>query len=539
VNVGPRRRGLPCANPTRSSSSTSIGRANRLSRGPKKKLYKGRVTRSCPGCRPRSMWTSGGAGRPFLYVRRLTAPSSTQPSSTRNGNCQTRGLPRRGLPAANRGRAGRRGPAYVSVVLCEGSARHQGAARINVAHLAPPAAIMVLMPWVSRPFHCRHRGRSRAAPALRAIRGEACARASSSSSLRPFSTAVPKPKSGGHRLSERLWVRQSRSRGPRVESATGRRWSTPSRRCTHLRVLRDMAAHETKMTSSTIPTQTEKKKKETPTRNAVPFRQRSWPLPRPAHQLLHHPRPMCRRAQNRVTRSRRALRRKVWAEVGRHYRSSNQAMPLTAVDVNTGRATPAPRAQPEKRILKTTSKRGARSFTACASATSADPHPDLIDMETAGNRDKGVPRAVRGAAETRPSTTSPQDLPPSSGLVEIRRKRTRESPSSSISARPAPPAKQSTCSSPPPARRISNRTSPRSAEGRDLSSRRDLAHPCAPVGLRDTAQRRRGCAGEEPARSIGPRSAGRGPCRTYHPSSKPDHLGGRARFDCSPAHRRP
>ena len=183
----------------------------------------------------------------------------------------------------------------------------------------------------------------------------------------------------------------------------------------HLRVLRDMASHETKMIVVDDPDAYGEMQA---------FVQRFMASPRPRINYYNHPRPMfdALKIENEIEEG---LGRKVWLKSG-GYLIFDQGEALTAIDVNTGRYTGGRGRNLEDTILKTNLE-AVREIVHQLRFRNLGGLIilDLIDMESAGNREK-VYRALSEALREDKAKVNILKIS-ELGLVEMTRKRTRES----------------------------------------------------------------------------------------------------------------
>jgi ribonuclease G len=367
-------------------------------------IYKGRVTRVLPGMQ--AAFVDIGLERAgFLYVGDYRSDlDEAELDDDGNGG----------------GRNRRRGPTpQIEDVLQEGrevvvqvSKEPLGTkgARIT-SRISLPGRHLVLMPWVSRVGVSRRIEGDRERRRLRAIVEK----------LRPRDLGFI-VRTVSHGVSEadikadidylaNLWAEIQRKRDS-IRDVPALVYSEPP---LHLRVLRDMASHETKMIVVDDPDAYEEMQA---------FVQRFMAAPRPRITYYNHPRPMfdALRIENEIEEG---LGRKVWLKSG-GYLIFDQGEALTAVDVNTGRYTGGRGRNLEDTILKTNLE-AVREIVHQLRFRNLGGLIilDLIDMESAGNREK-VYRALSEALREDKAKVNILKIS-ELGLVEMTRKRTRES----------------------------------------------------------------------------------------------------------------
>ena len=283
-------------------------------------------------------------------------------------------------------------------------------ARIT-SRISLPGRHLVLMPWVSRVGVSRRIEGDRERRRLRAIVEK----------LRPRELGFI-VRTVSHGVSEAdikadidyltdLWT-EIQKRRESIRDVPALVYSEPP---LHLRVLRDMASHETKMIVVDDPDAYEEMQA---------FVQRFMASPRPRITYYNHPRPMfdALKIENEIEEG---LGRKVWLKSG-GYLIFDQGEALTAVDVNTGRYTGGRGRNLEDTILKTNLE-AVREIVYQLRFRNLGGLIilDLIDMESAGNREK-VYRALSEALREDKAKVNILKIS-ELGLVEMTRKRTRES----------------------------------------------------------------------------------------------------------------
>jgi ribonuclease G len=369
-------------------------------------IYKGRVTRVLPGMQ--AAFVDIGLERAgFLYVGDYRSELD-EAELDDDGNGQGRG-----------GRRGKGAPPQIEDVLQEGrevvvqvSKEPLGTkgARIT-SRISLPGRHLVLMPWVSRVGVSRRIEGDRERRRLRAIVEK----------LRPRELGFI-VRTVSHGVSEAdikadidyltdLWT-DIQKRRESIRDVPALVYSEPP---LHLRVLRDMASHETKMIVVDDPEAYEEMQA---------FVQRFMASPRPRITYYNHPRPMfdALKIENEIEEG---LGRKVWLKSG-GYLIFDQGEALTAVDVNTGRYTGGRGRNLEDTILKTNLE-AVREIVHQLRFRNLGGLIilDLIDMESAGNREK-VYRALSEALREDKAKVNILKIS-ELGLVEMTRKRTRES----------------------------------------------------------------------------------------------------------------
>jgi ribonuclease G len=367
-------------------------------------IYKGRVTRVLPGMQ--AAFVDIGLERAgFLYV----------------GDYRSE-LDEAELDEDGNGRGGRRGkgaPPQIEDVLQEG---HEVVVQVSkeplgtkgariTSRISLPGRHLVLMPWVSRVGVSRRIEGDRERRRLRAIVEK----------LRPRELGFI-VRTVSHGVSEAdikadidyltdLWT-EIQKRRESIRDVPALVYSEPP---LHLRVLRDMASHETKMIVVDDPKAYEEMQA---------FVQRFMASPRPRITYYNHPRPMfdALKIENEIEEG---LGRKVWLKSG-GYLIFDQGEALTAVDVNTGRYTGGRGRNLEDTILKTNLE-AVREIVHQLRFRNLGGLIilDLIDMESAGNREK-VYRALSEALREDKAKVNILKIS-ELGLVEMTRKRTRES----------------------------------------------------------------------------------------------------------------
>jgi ribonuclease G len=368
-------------------------------------IYKGKVTRVLPGMQ--AAFVDIGLERAgFLYVGDYRSElDDAEIDDDGNGHSRRRG---------HRGQ-----PPQIEDVLQEGrevvvqvSKEPLGTkgARIT-SRISLPGRHLVLMPWVSRVGVSRRIEGDRERRRLRAIVEK----------LRPRELGFI-VRTVSHGVSEAdikadidylvdLWA-EIQKRREAIREAPALVYSEPP---LHLRVLRDMASHETKMIVVDDPDAYGEMQA---------FVQRFMASPRPRITYYNHPRPMfdALRIENEIEEG---LGRKVWLKSG-GYLIFDQGEALTAVDVNTGRYTGGRGRNLEDTILKTNLE-AVREIVHQLRFRNLGGLIilDLIDMESAGNREK-VYRALSEALREDKAKVNILKIS-ELGLVEMTRKRTRES----------------------------------------------------------------------------------------------------------------
>jgi ribonuclease G len=367
-------------------------------------IYKGRVTRVLPGMQ--AAFVDIGLERAgFLYV----------------GDYRSE-LDEAELDEDGNGRGGRRGkgaPPQIEDVLQEG---HEVVVQVSkeplgtkgariTSRISLPGRHLVLMPWVSCVGVSRRIEGDRERRRLRAIVEK----------LRPRELGFI-VRTVSHGVSEAdikadidyltdLWT-EIQKRRESIRDVPALVYSEPP---LHLRVLRDMASHETKMIVVDDPKAYEEMQA---------FVQRFMASPRPRITYYNHPRPMfdALKIENEIEEG---LGRKVWLKSG-GYLIFDQGEALTAVDVNTGRYTGGRGRNLEDTILKTNLE-AVREIVHQLRFRNLGGLIilDLIDMESAGNREK-VYRALSEALREDKAKVNILKIS-ELGLVEMTRKRTRES----------------------------------------------------------------------------------------------------------------
>ena len=368
-------------------------------------IYKGKVTRVLPGMQ--AAFVDIGLERAgFLYVGDYRSELEDDADDD-EGNGQSQRRSRRGAPP------------QIEDVLQEGrevvvqvSKEPLGTkgARIT-SRISLPGRHLVLMPWVSRVGVSRRIEGDRERRRLRAIVEK----------LRPRELGFI-VRTVSHGVSEAdikadidylvdLWA-EIQKRREAIREAPALVYSEPP---LHLRVLRDMASHETKMIVVDDPDAYAEMQA---------FVQRFMASPRPRITYYNHPRPMfdALKIENEIEEG---LGRKVWLKSG-GYLIFDQGEALTAVDVNTGRYTGGRGRNLEDTILKTNLE-AVREIVHQLRFRNLGGLIilDLIDMESAGNREK-VYRALSEALREDKAKVNILKIS-ELGLVEMTRKRTRES----------------------------------------------------------------------------------------------------------------
>jgi ribonuclease G len=367
-------------------------------------IYKGRVTRVLPGMQ--AAFVDIGLERAgFLYVGDYRSEIDDDEDDDNGGG--------------NRSRRRSGSPPQIEDVLAEGrevvvqvSKEPLGTkgARIT-SRISLPGRHLVLMPWVSRVGVSRRIEGDRERRRLRAIvekhRPEGLGFI-----VRTVSHGVSEAdiKADIDYLTD-LWT-EIQTRRDAIRDVPALVYSEPQ---LHLRVLRDMASHETKMIVVDDPEAYEEMQA---------FVQRFMASPRPRINYYNHPRPMfdALKIENEIEEG---LGRKVWLKSG-GYLIFDQGEALTAVDVNTGRYTGGRGRNLEDTILKTNLE-AVREIVHQLRFRNLGGLIilDLIDMESAGNREK-VYRALSEALREDKAKVNILKIS-ELGLVEMTRKRTRES----------------------------------------------------------------------------------------------------------------
>ncbi|MFI5314794.1 MAG: ribonuclease E/G [Myxococcota bacterium] len=366
-------------------------------------IYKGRVTRVLPGMQA-AFVDIGLARAGFLYVGDYRSELD-EAELDDDGHA--------------RSRRGKGSPPQIEDVLQEGrevvvqvSKEPLGTkgARIT-SRISLPGRHLVLMPWVSRVGVSRRIEGDRERRRLRAIVEK----------LRPRELGFI-VRTVSHGVSEAdikadidyltdLWT-EIQKRRDSIRDVPALVYSEPA---LHLRVLRDMASHETKMIVVDDPDAYAEMQA---------FVQRFMASPRPRITYYNHPRPMfdALKIENEIEEG---LGRKVWLKSG-GYLIFDQGEALTAVDVNTGRYTGGRGRNLEDTILKTNLE-AVREIVHQLRFRNLGGLIilDLIDMESAGNREK-VYRALSEALREDKAKVNILKIS-ELGLVEMTRKRTRES----------------------------------------------------------------------------------------------------------------
>ncbi len=401
VNVGPRETRVAVRESDK-IVELHIERSNE--RGVVGGIYKGRVTRVLPGMQA-AFVDIGLARAGFLYVGDYRSELDDADLDDENGGGRSR---RRNGP-----------PPQIEDVLQEGnevvvqvSKEPLGTkgARIT-SRISIPGRHLVLMPWVSRVGVSRRIEGDRERRRLRAI-VEKYRPADLGFIVRTVSHGVSEAdiKADIDYLTN-LWAEiQKRKEGIREVPALIH--SEPS---LHLRVLRDMASHETKMIVVDDPDAYGEMQA---------FTQRFMAAPRPRINYYSHPQPLfdAWKIENEIEEG---LGRKVWLKSG-GYLIFDQGEALTAVDVNTGRYTGGRGRNLEDTILKTNLE-AVREIVHQLRFRNLGGLIilDLIDMESAANRDK-VYRALSEALREDKAKVNILKIS-ELGLIEMTRKRTRES----------------------------------------------------------------------------------------------------------------
>ncbi len=402
VNVGPRETRVAVRESDK-IVELHIERGNE--RGVVGGIYKGRVTRVLPGMQ--AAFVDIGLERAgFLYVGDYRAElDDADDDDEGNGGGRSR---RRSGP-----------PPQIEDVLQEGaevvvqvSKEPLGTkgARIT-SRISLPGRHLVLMPWVSRVGVSRRIEGDRERRRLRAMVEK----------YRPRELGFI-VRTVSHGISEAdlkadidylvdLWT-EIQKRKDAIRDVPALIYSEPP---LHLRVLRDMASHETKMIVVDDPDAYGEMQG---------FVQRFMASPRPRISYYGHPRPLfdAFKVENEIEEG---LGRKVWLKSG-GYLIFDQGEALTAVDVNTGRYTGGRGRNLEDTILKTNLE-AVREIVHQLRFRNLGGLIilDLIDMESAANREK-VYRALQDALREDKSKVNILKIS-ELGLVEMTRKRTRES----------------------------------------------------------------------------------------------------------------
>ena len=367
-------------------------------------IYKGRVTRVLPGMQ--AAFVDIGLERAgFLYVGDYRSDLDDEDDDDNGGG--------------NRSRRRSGSPPQIEDVLAEGrevvvqvSKEPLGTkgARIT-SRISLPGRHLVLMPWVSRVGVSRRIEGDRERRRLRQIVEKHRPR-ELGFIVRTVSHGVSEAdiKADIDYLTE-LWT-EIQKRREAIRDVPALIYSEPQ---LHLRVLRDMASHETKMIVVDDPDAYGEMQA---------FVQRFMASPRPRINYYHHPRPMfdALKIENEIEEG---LGRKVWLKSG-GYLIFDQGEALTAVDVNTGRYTGGRGRNLEDTILKTNLE-AVREIVHQLRFRNLGGLIilDLIDMESAGNREK-VYRALSEALREDKAKVNILKIS-ELGLVEMTRKRTRES----------------------------------------------------------------------------------------------------------------
>jgi ribonuclease G len=402
VNVGPRETRVA----VRESDKVvelHIERGNE--RGVVGGIYKGRVTRVLPGMQ--AAFVDIGLERAgFLYVGDYRAKLGDA-DLDEDGNGGGRGRRRSGPPP------------QIEDVLEEGaevvvqvSKEPLGTkgARIT-SRISLPGRHLVLMPWVSRVGVSRRIEGDRERRRLRAM-VEKYRPAELGFIVRTVSHGISEAdlKADIDYLVD-LWTEIQR-RKVLIRDVPALIYTEPP---LHLRVLRDMTSHETKMIVVDDPDAYGEMQG---------FVQRFMASPRPRINYYGHPKPLfdAYKIENEIEEG---LGRKVWLKSG-GYLIFDQGEALTAVDVNTGRYTGGRGRNLEDTILKTNLE-AVREIVHQLRFRNLGGLIilDLIDMESAQNREK-VYRALQDALREDKSKVNILKIS-ELGLVEMTRKRTRES----------------------------------------------------------------------------------------------------------------
>src|SRR5262245_28356957 len=367
-------------------------------------IYKGRVTRVLPGMQ--AAFVDIGLERAgFLYVGDYRSElDEAELDDEGNGG----------------GRSRRRGATpQIEDVLAEGrevvvqvSKEPLGTkgARIT-SRISLPGRHLVLMPWVSRVGVSRRIEGDRERRRLRQIVEKHRPR-DLGFIVRTVSHGVSEAdiKADIDYLVE-LWT-EIQKRKDAIREVPALIYSEPP---LHLRVLRDMASHETKMIVVDDPDAYGEMQG---------FVQRFMASPRPRISFYGHPKPVfdAFKVENEIEEG---LGRKVWLKSG-GYLIFDQGEALTAVDVNTGRYTGGRGRNLEDTILKTNLE-AVREIVHQLRFRNLGGLIilDLIDMESAANREK-VYRALQDALREDKAKVNILKIS-ELGLVEMTRKRTRES----------------------------------------------------------------------------------------------------------------
>src|SRR5262245_20901928 len=368
-------------------------------------IYKGRVTRVLPGMQ--AAFVDIGLERAgFLYVGDYRSDLDDEDDDDNGGG-------------GNRSRRRSGAPPQIEDVLAEGrevvvqvSKEPLGTkgARIT-SRISLPGRHLVLMPWVSRVGVSRRIEGDRERRRLRQIVEKHRPR-DLGFIVRTVSHGVSEAdiKADIDYLTD-LWT-EIQKRREAIRDVPALVYSEPP---LHLRVLRDMASHETKMIVVDDPEAYGEMQA---------FVQRFMASPRPRINYYNHPRPMfdALKIENEIEEG---LGRKVWLKSG-GYLIFDQGEALTAVDVNTGRYTGGRGRNLEDTILKTNLE-AVREIVHQLRFRNLGGLIilDLIDMESAGNREK-VYRALSEALREDKAKVNILKIS-ELGLVEMTRKRTRES----------------------------------------------------------------------------------------------------------------
>ena len=401
VNVGPRETRVAVRESDK-IVELHIERSNE--RGVAGGIYKGRVTRVLPGMQ--AAFVDIGLERAgFLYVGDYRSELDDADLDDENGGGRSR---RRSGPAPQIEDVLQEGNEVVVQVSKEplGTKGARITSRISI-----PGRHLVLMPWVARVGVSRRIEGDRERRRLRGIVEK----------YRPSELGFI-VRTVSHGVSEadikadidyltNLWT-EIQKRKEAIREVPALIHHEPS---LHLRVLRDMASHETKMIVVDDPDAYGEMQA---------FVQRFMASPRPRINYYSHPQPLfdAWKIENEIEEG---LGRKVWLKSG-GYLIFDQGEALTAVDVNTGRYTGGRGRNLEDTILKTNLE-AVREIVHQLRFRNLGGLIilDLIDMESAANRDK-VYRALAEALredKARVNILKISEL----GLIEMTRKRTRES----------------------------------------------------------------------------------------------------------------
>jgi ribonuclease G len=401
VNVGPRETRVAVRESDK-IVELHIERSNE--RGVAGGIYKGRVTRVLPGMQA-AFVDIGLARAGFLYVGDYRSELDDADLDDENGGGRSR---RRSGPSPQIEDVLQEGNEVVVQVSKEplGTKGARITSRISI-----PGRHLVLMPWVSRVGVSRRIEGDRERRRLRGIVEK----------YRPSELGFI-VRTVSHGVSEadikadidyltNLWT-EIQKRKEAIREVPALIHHEPS---LHLRVLRDMASHETKMIVVDDPDAYGEMQA---------FVQRFMASPRPRINYYSHPQPLfdAWKIENEIEEG---LGRKVWLKSG-GYLIFDQGEALTAVDVNTGRYTGGRGRNLEDTILKTNLE-AVREIVHQLRFRNLGGLIilDLIDMESAANRDK-VYRALAEALredKARVNILKISEL----GLIEMTRKRTRES----------------------------------------------------------------------------------------------------------------